>query len=140
MEKAVGENIPEAEVPKIATSLPPLVQRVRVERIAAIITWGVSLGLLAVVITGEAVAVLVPAVMAIVILSSGIFAAQFIFGFGGGFIERFPENNVPPHAKERFSVKIYGFEMLVAPGIVVIASLIGIAIKLLLVLVGLQKL
>lgn len=112
-----------------AEPVPPpkdgaVTERFRIERVAVTVTWGVVAGVIALMATGHASSMLSAAAVTTICLLSAIHTANFLFKFGGGFVERFPREQPPDHAKVGFSSDEYWREMLRLLGIVVAVLLI----------------
>jgi hypothetical protein len=98
-----------AEAPAESTDS---IERVRIERIAMIATWTVLAAIIALTVTGDAGIACEAGAITAISLASAIHTAKFLFGFGGGFMERFPSDKPPEHAAKQFSVREYAKETL----------------------------
>jgi hypothetical protein len=94
------------------------------------ITWGVVAAIIALIWKRNAGFMFQAAAITTVCLLSAIHTANFLFGFGGGFVERFPRDQAPPHAADAFSWSEYWREMLRLFGIVVALFILISLIKL----------
>lgn len=86
--------------------------RFRTERVAFIGTLSLAAVLITLAVNDDQQAVLVVGLLTPVFLFSMYFTANYLFGIGGGFSERFGNGNMPPWAHEGFSWRCYLSETL----------------------------
>jgi hypothetical protein len=114
-------------------------KRIRVERLAMVGTLGLAGGVVSVAASGSPANGLVILAIIAAVLLSGIHTANFMFGFGGGFVERIPNEQAPPHAACTFDTREYGKESLRVVGIILAAFLVVGLLKGIGFLLGLSR-